>query len=278
MRRLLFCLTLFGLLIASTLGAYRIIEVPPVQAGGILLVQQGVPVAAPTGLCSACSGVAGADLACEDAGGTGDTWCTWSDVGTAPITYKVTRPGTLGCTNKSATTAFRLNFTDTGTARYIQHDIGSAKNNAFIQFYYYQDSETDGDDGQRTLLSASSATPFSYGTNQSWVIGIRHNVGANTNYIHLNYVTTFGDPTFFDTDAVLARDTWYRIAVNLTRGSAPVIYVNSTSYTSTNGVYYATSTYRYIQVGSTTLHAQRLDGYIDLLQIDDTTMPSACPE
>jgi hypothetical protein len=46
MRRLLFCLTLFGLLIASTLGAYRIIEVPPAQAGGIMLIQQGVPVAA----------------------------------------------------------------------------------------------------------------------------------------------------------------------------------------------------------------------------------------
>jgi hypothetical protein len=51
MRRLLFLLTLFGLLIASTLGAYRIIEVPEAAAKmNLMQLTGGVPVAGEAGL------------------------------------------------------------------------------------------------------------------------------------------------------------------------------------------------------------------------------------
>jgi hypothetical protein len=105
MRRLLFLLTLFGLLIASTLGAYRIIEVPEAAAKmNLMHLAGGVPVAN----AGPWTFIAHVKAAASGTGTTlnsdsnfaeilaGDVLVTWA-------TWYAGAGGTLGCTTGGTT-------------------------------------------------------------------------------------------------------------------------------------------------------------------------------
>jgi hypothetical protein len=146
MRRLLFLLTLFGLLIASTLGAYRIIEVPPAQASGIMLVQGGVPTL------SECATDALGDLLNEgfQTATTGYETSGWLSTNSpyAPDPAADTTALTNGKPANACNQGFRSNSA-AHQHRYAYFNLLRETNTTYLKFWFYLNSNSLGgsDDG-----------------------------------------------------------------------------------------------------------------------------------
>lgn len=197
MKRLTFCLALLAMLIAGTVGAYRIIEVPEVGARTITMVMGGAAAVAS----DACDSTSDSSLLCEDFGGStscdgsGDEHCrnTWtaSGGGTSTITWTEANAGP-GC----GASGGGLEVVRGNTNVVIYKSITSS-NTVYILFYF-----------KVTTLSSSTPTILQIGNGSTAYAYFRaSNTGAGT-FVHRNQANGLETG---HTSTALSTDTWYRV-------------------------------------------------------------------
>jgi hypothetical protein len=224
-----------------------------------------------TALCSSCTPGDPSDVLCDDFENA-DTLCSWSisQDGTGAVSLTSTRnQSSLACTNKGT---YNADFSVSGTYQDWSNGAGigktfAAKTTLYVQFYLYIESEGIEDGQVFDLINLSDAEDTH---NRMWV-GFRQNSGVLQLSTFANDFTT--GPTIGITD--LSTGIWYRIGVEYTANTAGggKVYINGIEETScaidtpNNSVERAA----FGIFGSTARYQ------IDNLQIDDDTMPEACP-
>lgn len=203
MKQLTFCLALFALLIAGTIGAYRIIEVPEVGARTITMVMGGVAAAG-------CSTPVIGSLYTEGFEGSencvsGDSaYCEnsedWTTVSGSPV-YNATLPLTL-----SGVTCSRGFQTDIDESLIFSRlDYGSTKSDAKLIVYLYLASSTAGTDCN--IISIGDSTTQG---NARWAaVGLWNNSGT----IKLRAYGG-GTSSWLPTTGSLSTGKWYKIILN----------------------------------------------------------------
>jgi hypothetical protein len=224
-----------------------------------------------TALCSSCTPGDPSDVLCDDFE-SANTLCSWSTSqdGTGAVSLTSTRnQSSLDCTNKGT---YNADFSVSGTYQDWSNGAGisktfSAKTTLYAQFYLYIESEGIENGQVFDIINLSDAGD----THSRMWVGVIQNSGV------LLLSTAANDfargPTTGNTN--LSTETWYRIGVEYTANTAGggKVYINGTEETGcaidtpNNSVERA----GFGIFGSTARYQ------IDNLQIDDDTMPEACP-
>jgi len=238
---------------------------------GVLFNGVSIGSGSGTALCSSCTPGDPSDVLCDDFENA-NTLCSWSisQDGTGAVSLTSTRnQSSLDCTNKGT---YNADFSVSGTYQDWSNGAGisktfSAKTTLYAQFYLYIESEGIGDSQAFDHINLSDEGD----TNSRMWVGVRQNLGTLRLSTCANDFAT--GPTTGLTN--LSTETWYRIGVEYTANTSGggKVYINGTEETGcaintpnnsvervTLGIFGSTARYQ-----------------IDNLQIDDDTMPGACP-
>jgi hypothetical protein len=252
------------LLFASPLWAFEVIHGP-------------VMVATVSATCTSCTPGDPADVLCEDCENSDAFWCSWSeDIDAGNTVSCENHSGTLACTDKGSK-AINVSISGSNGLSACKYKDVTAVNSVYVNGYFNLVSTANWDAWESIDILRV------YNVTNSRILCVLYISYTGTEYkLSMRVTTTVGDDSV--TGPAISLNTWYRVGLSYTKNTTngASLWVSGTEYPADDGetTYDNTVTRQYIgsqdwgSIGASETAVYQWD----CVEIDDDTMPGACPE